>query len=79
MRTPKKKGDVSYLIRLGRNIQIERHARELSQEKMAEALEISNRNYQRIEAGDINPSATTLARIKKILGCPWNHLMPDKD
>jgi len=47
----------------------------MTQEKMAELLDLYPRAYQRIEAGRAGPSVPTLIRIQTVLGCPWERLM----
>lgn len=59
------------LARLGGNIERERKARGLTQEKLAEAVDLHPRVVQKIEAGETNLKATTLFRIQAALGCPW--------
>jgi DNA-binding XRE family transcriptional regulator len=49
--------------------------RDLSQEKLAEKVDLNIRNVQRIEAGEINILITTARRIKTALGCSWDDLM----
>lgn len=48
----------------------------MTQEKLAEAVDLNIRTIQKIEAGQINVLVTTTARIQKALGCPWTKLMP---
>jgi transcriptional regulator with XRE-family HTH domain len=48
----------------------------LTQEKLAEMVDVNIRTIQKIEAGDINVLVTTVLRIQKALGCPWSKLMP---
>lgn len=43
---------------------------------MAEAIGISARSYQAIEAGEVNVPYATLSRIKKALGTTWERLLP---
>jgi transcriptional regulator with XRE-family HTH domain len=47
----------------------------VSQEKLAERVDLNIRNIQRIEAGEINVLITTAKRIKDALGCSWNDLL----
>ena len=61
---------------LGANIRRERSARKITQEKLAEKADLNLRTVQKIEAGDINILVTTLVRIHKALGCPWDKLLP---
>ena len=59
----------------GANVRRERAARGITQEKLAELVEINPRTVQKIEAGKINILLTTVLRLQKALGCPWNDLM----
>jgi transcriptional regulator with XRE-family HTH domain len=61
----------------GANVRRERVGRGITQEKLAESVEINPRTVQKIEAGKINILLTTVLRIQKALGCPWNDLMRD--
>lgn len=72
----RRKGDLSLLARLGSNIQTERKKRGLTQEALAELIDLHPRIVQKIEAGDINPKSTTLIRIQNALGCAWERLVP---
>lgn len=72
---PRRKGDIRVLNRLGKNIQAERLRCGLTQEKLAEAVDLHPRIVQKIEAGDVNPKATTLIRIQAVMGCPWDAIM----
>jgi transcriptional regulator with XRE-family HTH domain len=64
------------LARLGSNLERERRARGLTQEKLAEAVDLHSRVVQKIEAGETNLKATTLFRIQAALGSPWERLVP---
>jgi DNA-binding XRE family transcriptional regulator len=48
----------------------------MTQEKLAELVDLSIRTVQKIEAGDVNILLTTVLRIQKSLGCEWTRLMP---
>ena len=72
----RRKGDFSILARLGENIQVERKRAGITQEKLAEVVDLHPRIVQKIEAGDINPKATTLIRIQAAIGCSWDQLVP---
>lgn len=61
--------------RLGANIRRERMAREITQERLAELVDLNIRTVQKIEAGEINILVTTLQRFKKALGCKWEVLL----
>jgi len=71
---PRRKGDVSLLAQLGSNIQRERRARGITQERLAELIDVHPRIVQKIEAGELNPKSTTLIRIRAALGCAWEQL-----
>ena len=60
----------------GANVRRVRVAKVLTQEKLAELVDINIRTVQKIEAGQINVLVTTAMRIQKALGCPWNRLLP---
>lgn len=72
----RRKGDYSILARLGENIQAERKRAGITQEKLAEIVDLHTRIVQKIEAGDVNPKSTTLIRIQAALGCTWEALIP---
>jgi transcriptional regulator with XRE-family HTH domain len=63
-----------FINQFGQNVRRERHQRNLSQEKLAEEVDLNIRNIQRIEAGEINVLITTAKRIKDALGCSWEDL-----
>jgi transcriptional regulator with XRE-family HTH domain len=60
---------------LGANIRRERMARKITQERLAELVEVNPRTIQKIEAGSLNILVTTLARLHEALGCGWEQLM----
>lgn len=62
--------------RFGANVRRERTQKELTQERLAELADLSLRNIQRIEAGEINVLMTTVVRIRKALGCSSDKLLP---
>jgi len=64
-----------FIKQFGQNVRRQRSARDLSQEKLAEKVDLNIRNVQRIEAGEINILITTAKRIKTALGCSWDDLM----
>lgn len=76
MPPPRRKGDYRLLARLGACIQAERKAAGVTQERLAELVDLHPRVVQKIEAGDLNPKSTTLIRIQAALGCPWERLIP---
>jgi transcriptional regulator with XRE-family HTH domain len=60
----------------GANVRRERSAKGLTQDELAELAEISTRNLQKVEAGELNILVTTAIRIQLALNCPWKRLMP---
>ena len=73
---PLSRKEQSRLRILGANIRRERYAKKLTQERLAERAEISTRNLQKVEAGQLNLLGTTLIRVKLALRSPWTKLMP---
>ena len=73
---PLNRKEQSRLRVLGANIRRERCAKKVTQEELAERAEISTRNLQKVEAGQLNLLGTTLMRIQLALRSPWNKLMP---
>jgi transcriptional regulator with XRE-family HTH domain len=65
------------LVRLGANVRRERSRRGLTQEALAEQVELHPRMIQKIEAGQSNILVTTLLRLQAVLGCPWDLLLVD--
>lgn len=72
----RRKGDLTTLSDLGVALKAARKARGLTQEQLAELVDLHPRLVQKIEAGDNNMKVTTLIRIQKILGCSWTALLP---
>jgi transcriptional regulator with XRE-family HTH domain len=60
--------------RLGRNVAKLRQSLKLTQEALAEKLDVSTRHVQSIEGGLRVPSLTVFVRLRKVLGCEWNDL-----
>ncbi len=63
------------LKKFGANVRRERIAKGITQEKLAELVDLNIRSVQKIEAGRINVLVTTAMRIQKALDCPWGKLM----
>jgi transcriptional regulator with XRE-family HTH domain len=63
------------LKRFGGNLRRERTARKITQEKLAELVQLNIRTIQKIEAGQTNILITTAKRIQKALGCTWQSLL----
>jgi transcriptional regulator with XRE-family HTH domain len=60
--------------RLGENVAALRARRRLTQEQLAEKVDVSPRYIQSVEAGEYFPSLPTLARLRAALRCDWNEL-----
>jgi len=63
------------LRRFGDNVRRERTARGLTQEKLAELVDLNLRTVQKIEAGQTNILLTTAIRFREALQCPWDRLL----
>jgi transcriptional regulator with XRE-family HTH domain len=61
-------------IRLGKNLAKLRKREKLTQERVAEKMEVSARYIQNLEAGDNFPTLPILAQLKAVLHCSWNEL-----
>jgi len=61
---------------LGANICHERMRREMTQERLAELMELNVRTVQKIEAGQTNVLIMTTLRFKKALKCDRRALRP---
>ena len=59
----------------GDNVRRQRIRRELTQEALAELVDLNIRTVQKIEAGDVNILLTTVLRFQKALNCSWESLL----
>ena len=64
----------SHLLTFGRNLARLREAAGLTQEKVAEQVDLSGRHYQKLEAGSVTPTFGVLINLKRALHCDWNDL-----
>jgi transcriptional regulator with XRE-family HTH domain len=69
--------DQRWIRNLGTRIRAQRKAAGLTQERLAELADVAPRTIQKIEAGDITILVTTLARIRRAIGCRCDDLVPD--
>ena len=60
--------------KFGQNLVRLRHKIGWTQERLAEAVEISTRHLQSIEAGMYWPQLPTLRKLRKALGVSWETL-----
>ena len=58
----------------GANVRRERMARDITQERLAELVDLNIRTLQKIEAGQTNILLTTALRIQRSLQCTWESL-----
>jgi transcriptional regulator with XRE-family HTH domain len=63
------------LKNFGANVRRERLARGLTQERLAERVDLNLRTVQKVEAGAVNILLTTVLRFKKALQCSWDALL----
>ena len=61
--------------RLGKNVARLRKARGLTQEALAEKVDLSARYTQSVEAGEYWPTLPKLTRLRKVLKASWDELM----
>ena len=64
----------SQLVVFGRNLARLRDASHLTQEKLAEQIDLSGRHYQKLEAGTVTPTFGVLISLKRALRCTWEDL-----
>ena len=73
---PRAKSENAQLKAFGANVRRERVAREMTQARLAELVDLNIRNLQKIEAGQTNVLVTTLVRIRRALKCSADKLVP---
>jgi transcriptional regulator with XRE-family HTH domain len=62
----------------GANLRRERVARGITQEKLAEMVDLNIRTVQKIEAGQTTILLTIALRLQLALKCPWELIMPNR-
>ncbi len=62
---------------LGRNIERLRSELGLTQERLAEMVDVHPRYLQKLEAGEGYPSLVVLSHLRTSLNCDWNTLLQD--
>ena len=72
---PAAKRSESDLHQFGANVRRERLRRQLTQERLAEQVDLNPRTIQKIEAGQLNVVLTTVWRLQRALRCPWDRLL----
>lgn len=68
--------DQKLLKTLGENVRREREAKKLTQEALAELIDVHPRMVQKIEYGATNVLLTTALRLQAALECDWAALLP---
>ena len=63
------------LIKFSRNLRRLRHREKMTQEMVAERLDITPRHYQKLEAASVTPTFGVLVRCKRVLRASWATLM----
>ena len=66
---------VAQLKRFGANVRRERDRLGLTQEQLAEKSDLHPRALQKIEAGDVDASISTLLKLQRSLKCRWEDLL----
>ena len=61
--------------RFGKNLVHLREALDLTQEALAEEIDVDRRYVQGLEYGDYWPSLPVLSRLKEALDCEWADLL----
>jgi transcriptional regulator with XRE-family HTH domain len=74
----KRKPSKKTLLALGERVRRARKTKGLTQEKLAELIDVHPRMIQKIEAGQTNIVVTTAMRLVRTLGCKWEELMPEE-
>ena len=74
-RMPLNSKQSSQLKAFGTNLRRERMAKKITQEKLAELVDLNIRTIQKIEAGHVNILLTTVLRLRKALSCSWDELL----
>jgi transcriptional regulator with XRE-family HTH domain len=75
---PRTAGENARLKEIGANICRQRVSAGLTQEKLAEEINLNVRNLQKIEAGETNLLVTTFFRVCIALRCSADELLPKK-
>jgi len=67
--------ETAYRIIFGKNVNRLRQTRGLTQEKLAELVEVDRRHIQRIENGSANAGIEVICRMRIALAASWEDLM----
>jgi len=72
---PLDKNQRTQLKNFGAGVRRQRVRRKLTQEALAELVDLHPRTVQKIESGQTNILITTTIRFKKALACSWEALL----
>ena len=75
---PRSKVENNSLKEFGANVRRARVGCEMTQEQLAERVELNLLTVQKIEAGETNLLLTTVMRIQRALRVPWIQLISEK-
>jgi transcriptional regulator with XRE-family HTH domain len=64
----------AFIKKVGANVRRIRTAQGMSQERLAELVDLNVRNIQRIEAGEITILISTAKRLRDAMKCSWEKL-----
>lgn len=73
----RKKNEVKH--KLGRNIKIERIRNDITQEQLAERIDMSVSYVSKLEHGLTSPTAIALYKMSKVLNIPMEKFFEDVD
>ena len=72
---PLNREQAKQLQTFGDSVRRQRLRRGLTQERLAELVDLNIRTVQKVEAGAVNILLTTVLRFQKALGCSWDSLL----
>lgn len=65
----------SALLKFDKALRKLRKAKGLTQEQLAEQIDLAPRHYQKLESGEVTPTFGVLYSLKKSLKVDWNSLL----
>jgi transcriptional regulator with XRE-family HTH domain len=72
---PLNRKQAAQLKTFGNNLRRERMRKKITQERLAEQVDLNVRTIQKIEASEVNILLTTVRRLQKALDCSWEDLL----
>lgn len=73
---PRARDENAQLRQLGANLRRERNLLGITQEQLAEKVNLNSRTLRKIEAGETNVLVTTFIRLRRALDCSADKLIP---